>query len=55
VPLNPASQGLSVGVLSYDGQVFFGLLGDARLDPPVDVAAEALEDALAEVAALAQA
>jgi diacylglycerol O-acyltransferase / wax synthase len=52
VPLNPASQGLSVGVLSYDGNVFFGLLADARLDPPVDVAAAALQDALDEVAAL---
>jgi hypothetical protein len=54
VPLNPASQGLSVGVLSYDGNVFFGLLADARLDPPVDVAAEALQEALDEVAALAK-
>jgi diacylglycerol O-acyltransferase len=53
VPLNPASQGLSVGVLSYDGNVFFGLLADARLDPPVDVAAGALEEALDEVAGLA--
>jgi WS/DGAT/MGAT family acyltransferase len=53
VPLNPASQGLSVGVLSYDGNVFFGLLADAKLDPPVDVAAAALRDALDEVATLA--
>jgi WS/DGAT/MGAT family acyltransferase len=52
VPLNPASQGLSVGVLSYDGTVFFGLLADAKLDPPVEVAGDALRDALDEVAAL---
>jgi hypothetical protein len=52
VPLNPPNQGLSVGVLSYDGGVHFGLLGDARLDPGVDVAAEALERALDQVVAL---
>ena len=33
VPLNPASQGLTVGVLSYDGGVHFGLLADRDLDP----------------------
>jgi len=49
VPLNPPNQGLSVGILSYDGQVFFGLLADARLDPPVEAAAEALDAALDEV------
>ena len=51
VPLNPANQGLSVGILSYDGRVCFGLLADARLDPPVDVAVEALHEALEEVTA----
>ncbi|MEJ7892965.1 MAG: WS/DGAT domain-containing protein [Solirubrobacteraceae bacterium] len=25
VPLNPATQGLNVGVMSYDGRIFFGL------------------------------
>jgi WS/DGAT/MGAT family acyltransferase len=49
VPLNPASQGLSVGVLSYDGGVFFGLLADRDLDPPVDAARDALAEALAEL------
>ena len=28
VPLNPANQGLTVGVLSYDGRVCFGMLAD---------------------------
>ena len=50
VPLNPANQGLSVGILSYDGSVHAGILGDARLDPAVEVAAEALERALADLA-----
>ena len=49
VPLNPASQGLTVGVLSYDGAVCFGLLADRGLDPSVDVAREALADALCEI------
>jgi len=49
VPLNPASQGLSVGILSYNGQVCFGLLADRDLDPPLGTAAEALRDALAEL------
>jgi diacylglycerol O-acyltransferase len=49
VPLNPPNQGLSVGILSYDGGVFFGLLADAELDPPVEHAAAMLEVALAEL------
>jgi diacylglycerol O-acyltransferase / wax synthase len=53
VPLNPANQGLSVGILSYDGGVHFGLLADRDLDPPVGMAASALRAALAEVAELA--
>jgi hypothetical protein len=46
VPLNPANQRLSVGIVSYDGGVFFGLLADRELDPPVEVAAGALQSAL---------
>lgn len=42
VPLNPANQRLSVGVLSLDGSVCFGLLADATLDPPVEAFAHAL-------------
>lgn len=51
VPLNPASQRLSVGVFSYDGSLCFGLLADRDLDPPVAVAAAALEAAIAELIA----
>lgn len=50
VPLNPASQGLTVGVLSYDGGVHFGLLADRDLDPPVSVVRDALQEALDELA-----
>jgi WS/DGAT/MGAT family acyltransferase len=49
VPLNPANQGLSVGVLSYDGGVHFGLLADRELAPPVERAAEHLRAGLDEL------
>jgi hypothetical protein len=49
VPLNPSNQGLTVGVLSYDGGVHFGLLADRDLDPPLAVMHGALDDALAEL------
>lgn len=51
VPLNPASQGLTVGVLSYDGGVHFGLLADRGLHPPVAELAEHLSAALGELLA----
>ena len=49
VPLNPATQGLTVGIVSYDGSVCFGLLADRDLDPPLAVAADGLAEALAEL------
>jgi WS/DGAT/MGAT family acyltransferase len=49
VPLNPVNQGLTVGILSYDGQMCFGLLADRDLDPPVALAADGLRQALAEL------
>ena len=49
VPLNPANQAFSVGILSYNGRVCFGLLADATLDPPLDVARAALSRSLDEV------
>lgn len=49
VPLNPSNQGLSVGILSYDGQVCFGLLADRDLDPSLEVAAQGLRSALDEL------
>jgi diacylglycerol O-acyltransferase len=51
VPLNPGTQGLAVGIISYDGTVCFGLLADRDLDPPLAVAAEGLRAALDELAA----
>ena len=52
IPLNPATQGLSVGVLSYDGTLCFGLTADRALDPPVSVAQAALERVLRDVVAV---
>ena len=49
VPLNPANQRLTVGILSYDGQVCFGMLGDAKLDPGIHAVAAALAEAIDEV------
>ena len=55
VPLNPINQRLSVGIVSYDGGVFFGLLADRDLDPPVEVCERALEAALEELLAATEA
>jgi diacylglycerol O-acyltransferase / wax synthase len=52
VPLNPSNQGLTVGILSYDGQVCFGLLADRDLDPPLPNAAAGLVEALDELGAI---
>ncbi|WP_205699302.1 wax ester/triacylglycerol synthase family O-acyltransferase [Conexibacter sp. SYSU D00693] len=53
VPLNPSSQGLTVGIISYDGQVCFGLLADRDLDPPLAELDAALRAALDELLAAA--
>jgi diacylglycerol O-acyltransferase len=50
VPLNPANQGLSVGIVSYDGGVCFGLLADRDLDPALSALAHGLRAELAELA-----
>lgn len=49
VPLNPANQGLNVGVISYDGGVGFGVMADRDLDPPLSVAAAHLRTAVLEL------
>jgi WS/DGAT/MGAT family acyltransferase len=53
VPLNPSNQGLSVGVVSYDGRVCFGISADRDLDPPLSTAAAGLVAALGELQAAA--
>ena len=48
VPL-PEDQALAVGLTSYDGGVFYGLNVDRDAMPDVDVLAQCLEEALAEL------
>jgi hypothetical protein len=50
-PVVPLSQGqaLSIGVTSYDGQVFFGLFGDREAMSDLDVLGEAVTAALEEL------
>jgi hypothetical protein len=46
VPLNPRNQALSIGAVSYDGGVRFGLLSDHGAIPDLDRAATGLESAV---------
>ncbi len=54
VPLSPQNHALSIGLLSYDGGVFFGLAGDRDRLSDIDLLAEDLEAALAEQEAAAR-
>ena len=49
VPLNPRNQALSIGILSYDGGVYCGLLADRGALPDVADAAKALESGVAKL------
>ena len=48
VPLS-GYRALSIGVTSYRGTVFFGIVADREAVPDVDVLAQCIEDALAEL------
>jgi WS/DGAT/MGAT family acyltransferase len=50
-PVVPLAKGqaLSIGLTSYDGGVYYGLNADRDAMPDVDVLAQSLEDALAEL------
>jgi WS/DGAT/MGAT family acyltransferase len=48
VPLSPQGHALAIGVISFDGGVFFGLVGDRGLIADMDEVAADLEAALAE-------
>lgn len=50
-PVSPLSKGqaLSIGVTSYDGQVFVGLFGDRDAMPDLDVLSQCLRDAVNEL------
>ena len=48
VPLSPQQHALSIGVVSYDRGVFFGITGDRNLFADIDQVGADLEGALAE-------
>ena len=48
VPLSPQNHALSIGMMSYDGRIFFGLAGDRDVVPDLDDLAAALREALRE-------
>jgi hypothetical protein len=53
VPLNPRNQALSIGIVSYDGGVHFGVLADRDALPDVEEAGAALERGMAKLVAAA--
>jgi WS/DGAT/MGAT family acyltransferase len=48
VPLSPQNHAISVGLISYDGRVFFGLAGDRDVLPDLDRVAAAIGEAIRE-------
>jgi WS/DGAT/MGAT family acyltransferase len=54
-PLNPRNQALTIGIVSYDGGVRFGLLADHDALPDVAEAAAGLERAIRELVTVAAA
>lgn len=52
VALSPQRRALSIGVISYDGKLMFGLVGDRDLLPDLDRLSEFIDEALAEQLAL---
>ena len=48
VPLSPQNHALSIGMVSYDGQVFIGLVGDRDVVPDLDQLGTAVGEALRE-------
>ena len=51
VPLNPRNQAFSIGIISYDGGVRFGLLSDHDAIPDLADAAKGLQRAVADLVA----
>ena len=50
----PRNHALAVAIMSYNGKMNFGLLGDFDAMPDIDVVADGIELALAEMLALAR-
>jgi hypothetical protein len=49
----PKDHALAIAIMSYDGHMNFGLLGDYDAMPDLDQLAQSIEDSLAELVALA--
>ena len=54
IPFLAGERALAVAIMSYDGKVGFGLLGDYDALPDLDVVAEGIEASLAQLVALAE-
>ncbi len=52
VALSPQRRALSIGVISYDGKLMFGLVGDRDQIPDLDRITEFVDESVAEVLAL---
>ena len=54
LPLVPlaADHAVGIAVVSYDGKVFFGLSGDARALPDLDVLRAGINDSIAELCSI---
>ena len=50
----PENHGLAIAIMSYNGGIDFGLLGDYDALPDIDVVAEGIENALQELLAIAR-
>jgi hypothetical protein len=48
VPLSPQGRALTIGIVSYDGGVFFGLAGDREVMDDIDAVARDVGAALDE-------
>jgi diacylglycerol O-acyltransferase len=55
IPFLAGERALAIAIISYDGKVGFGLLGDYDALPDLDVVAEGIEASLAQLVTLAQA
>ena len=54
IPFLAGERALAIAIISYDGKVGFGLLGDYDALPDLDVVSEGIEASLAQLVALAQ-
>jgi diacylglycerol O-acyltransferase len=51
IPFLAENHGLAIAVISYNGKVDFGLLGDFDALPDIELVSEGLNEALAELLA----